>query len=522
MEEGKKYFMVIDIGTGSGRSVLFNSEGIIVASSQQEWLPVADPRYPGSQDFDTETARRVLASTIKDAISKSGIDAGNIAAVTATSMREGMVLYDKDKNVIWACSNVDARADEEAVEMLQAGLARDIYDEGGDWLNIISPARFWWIRKNEPEVYSNARYVNMISDWYLFILSGLIVTDPTIGSSSGIFNLKSRTWSENIISNADLPKDIYPPVIESGHVIGELTVSAAEETGLAPGTKIVTSGADTQMALVGAGAVTPGTYTVCGGTFWQTALTTDYALYDPEYRLRTLCHAVPQQWMTEGIGFYHGFAMRWVRDAFCQEEKEEARKTGKSAYSLMESLASGIPAGSNGVYATFSNIMNSKKWIHSPPALVGFDLLDPDATGKAAVVRAVMESAAYVTRGHLEILQEISKISCDKIIMVGGASNGNLWPQIIADTTGVPVMLPEVKETTAFGSYICCRKALGDYSTWSEATEDSVLWERTVEPDKKNVELYNQAFDKWKSVYQYMVKISEDNVLPALWKAPGV
>ena len=514
--------MVIDIGTGSGRSILFNTKGEIVASSQQEWVPKADPRYPGAHDFDTETARTVIASSIKDTIGKSGISPGNIAAVTATSMREGMVLYDKDKKVIWACPNVDARSDDEVVEMIQGGLAEEIYNEGGDWLNIISPARFRWIQKHEPEIFKNVRYVNMISDWYLFVLSGLIVTDPTIGSSSGIFNLKERTWSENITAKANLPKGIYPPVIESGNIIGELTASAAEETGLALGTKIAASGADTQMALVGAGAVTPGNFTVCAGTFWQTTLTTDYALYDPKFRLRTLCHAIPNQWMTEGIGFYIGFGMRWIRDAFCREEKAAAAKTGESAYTLMEQLAEKIPAGSNGVFAAFSNIMNSKKWVHSPPALIGFDLLNPEATGKAAAIRAIMEAAAYVTRGHLEILREISDIKCEKIILVGGASNGYLWPQIIADVTGVPVLIPAVKETTAFGSYICCRKALGDYDSWNEATDDSVSWERIIEPDKKNVEAYNLYFEKWKQVYEYMVKLSEDNVLPGLWKAPGV
>ncbi len=518
----KKYFMVIDIGSGSGRSVLFDTAGSVVASSQQEWLPETDPRYPNSQDFDTETARKVIASTIKDAVGKSGVSPKDIEVVTATSMREGMVLYDKDKKAIWACTNVDARADEEVIEMIQEGLAEDIYNEGGDWLNVISPARFRWIKKHEPEIYEKVRYVNMISDWYLFILSGLIVTEPTIGSSSGIFDLKERTWSDNIISKANLPKGIYPPVIESGNIIGEITAAAAVETGLAPGTKVATSGADTQMALVGAGAVTPGVFTVCAGTFWQTALTTDYALIDPEYRLRTLCHAVPGKWMTEGIGFYHGFSMRWVRDALCREEKAAAEKTGESAFTLMERLAEKIPAGSNGVYATFSNIMNSKKWVHSPPALIGFDLLNPEATGKAAAIRAVMEGAAYVTRGHLEILREISNIEYDRITLVGGASNGFLWPQIIADVTGVPVRIPKVKETTAFGSYICCRKAIGDYDSWNKATEEAVSWERTVEPDKNNVEAYNQHFDKWKRVYSYMVKLSEDNILPALWKAPGV
>ncbi len=518
----EKYIIVIDIGTGSGRAALFDMGGRIIEYTQEEWLPKSNPEYPGSQDFDTIKAREVITSAIKETLRKADVLPENISAITATSMREGMVLYNKKNEVIWACSNVDARANNEVSEMLKEGIAEYIYNKGGDWLNIISPARFRWIKKHTPEIYNEIASMNMISDWALFILTGKIITDPTIGSSSGIFNLRKRSWSAGIIEKAKLPRNIYPPVIESGNVIGEITASAAAETGLIQGTKVISSGADTQMALVGAGAVKPGIFTICGGTFWQTTLTTDYALYDPQYRLRTLCHAIPNQWITEGIGFYHGFGMRWIRDAFCQEEKKYAEKKGISAFTLMEELAAKVPAGSNGVYAIFSNIMNSRKWLHAPPTLIGFDLVNPEMTGKAAAIRAIMESAAYVTKGHIEILQEISGLKAKKIILVGGASNGVLWPQIIADTLGIPVIIPTIKETTALGSYICARKAIGDYSSWDEAIEKSVSYEKTVEPDKENIKAYNKHFEKWKLLYDYIIKISEDNVLPALWKAPGI
>ena len=137
MAKKSPYILTIDVGTGSGRCIIFDLEGNEVAVSQQEWLPKTNPQYPGSQDFDTQEAWQLLCKTIQDALAKSKINKDDIAAVTSTSMREGMVLYNKKRDVIWACPNADARASAEVVEMIGKDIARPIYNAGGDWLNII-------------------------------------------------------------------------------------------------------------------------------------------------------------------------------------------------------------------------------------------------------------------------------------------------------------------------------------------------------------------------------------------------
>ena len=522
MTAREKYIVTIDVGTGSGRTVIFDFEGKPVAFAQREWLPKTNPKYPGAQDFDTHEAWQLLADTIGEAIHKAGIPARSIAAVTATSMREGMVLYDKGKRVIWACPNADARASDEVIEMVRRDLARPIYRIGGDWLNIIGPPRFWWIRNKAPELYERIAHMTMLSDWVLFQLSGRLVTDPSIGSSSGMFDLRQRTWSQTIIQLAELPQGIYPPVFECGSIVGEVTPEAAEQTGLAVGTPVVTGGADTQLALVGVGAVHPDQYTVCAGTFWQTTVVSDQPLIDPQARPRTLCHAVPNQWMTEGIGFYHGFTMRWFRDGFCQEEKRLAQERGVDAYTLMEEQAANIPPGSNGVQAIFSNIMEAKRWRHATPSLVGFNILDPAGSGKAACIRAIEESAAYVTRGHIDILVELTGKPPSVITFAGGSSKGFLWPQIIADMLGVAVNIPVVKESTALGAAMCVLVAMGEVQNWEDAAARVVRWERHLEPDLATHSRYDEAYRLWLEVYQRMLPMADDGVLPSLWRAPGV
>lgn len=518
----QRYIATIDVGTGSGRCAIFDTNGTQISVSQREWLPKTNPKYPGSQDFDTEEAWQLLRITISEALAKANIPIQSIAAVTATSMREGMVLYNKDKQVIWACPNADGRSTGEVIEMVKKDLARPIYQIGGDWLNIISPPRFWWIRNHMPEVYEQIAHMTMLSDWVLFKLSDCLVTDPTIGSSSGMFDLSKRTWSEKIVELADLPRDIYPEVFECGTIIGKVTPKAAEETGLPVGTPVVTGGGDTQLALVGMGAVRPNIYAVCAGTFWQTAVVSDQPLIDPQFRPRTLCHAVPGQWMSEGIGFYHGFTMRWFRDGFCQEEKRQAEQEGSDAYTLMEKLAVTIPAGSNGVQAIFSNVMDAKRWRHATPSLVGFDVLAPEKSGKNACIRAIEESAAYVTRGHIEILTELSGEAPREITFGGGSSKGFLWPQIISDVIGVPVKIPVVKEITSLGAAICALIAIGECANWNEAVERVVRWERYIEPNLENHAIYNDAYKRWLDVYRYLLPIADEGILPSLWRAPGV
>jgi autoinducer 2 (AI-2) kinase len=436
-------------------------------------------------------------------------------------MREGIVLYDRRKHEIWACPNVDARASREVEDMIAAGLGEPIYRTGGDWLSIIAPPRLWWIRRNLPETYEQIAYISMLSDWVLFRLSGEIVTDTTCGSSSGIFDLRNREWSRETMEAADLPDHIFPPVHEPGTVIGRITEKASRETGIPAGIPVITAGGDTQLALLGTGAVKPGACTIIGGTFWQTTLVADRPIVDPAFRLRTHCHVLPNQWMVEGIGFYHGFVMRWFRDGFCHREKEQAAQLGKDAYRIMEDMASKIPVGAGGVQAIFSDIMNARRWKHAAPSLMGFDVLNPEQSGKAACIRAIEENAAYTSRGHLDILRELSGREPDGVVFCGGSSKGLLWPQIMADVLGLPMRIPTVKEATSLGSLICAGVALGCFGSFSEAVQHIVKWEKEVEPVPGNTHIYEEHYKRWSKVYRHALAMVEDGLLKSMWQAPG-
>lgn len=515
------HVLAIDLGTGSCRAIVFADDGSQVATAQREWSHAGLPGVPGSQVFDTGRNWQLIATCCREAIDRSGVGATGIAAVSATSMREGMVLYDRDGREIWACPNVDSRAAAEADQLVRSGLARRIFEKGGDWVSITSPGRFLWIRDHEPETWARIAHIGMLSDWVLTRLAGRYVTDPSCGSSSNLFDLTKRAWSPDVLGWLGLDPAIVPEVVEPGTVVGGVTAEAAEATGLRPGTPVVAGGADTQLGLVGIGVVDPERVTLVGGSFWQTTIVTDHPLIDPHARVRTLCHAVRDRWMTEGIGFYCGIVMRWYRDAFCELEKAEADRRGVDAYTVMEEAAATVPPGSNGVIGVFSNVMDAKRWVQASPSFLQFDVDDPAGSGRIACIRAIEEQAAYASRGHLAIIEELTGRTYDEIVFTGGAAKGRLWPQIVADVLGVAVKVPVVKESTALGAAICAGLGVGLYADLAEAASRIVRFERTVEPQADVRAAYDDHFARWTSVYQRVLQLSEEGLLRPMWWPAG-
>lgn len=517
----EELLLAIDAGTGSCRGALFTAGGDQVSCGQREYVHPAQPGVEGSRVFDTAANWELITQCVRAAIAEARCDPSAIKAVSATSMREGMVLYDACGNEIWACPNVDGRAGAEAAELVQSGLAQEIYQRSGDWVSITAPPRLLWIARHAPDLFASIAHVGMLGDWVIKRLSGTFVTDPSLGSSSGMFELAQRDWSERILEICGLDRSVCPPVVDPGTVVGTVTAEAAEQTGLRPGTPVVVGGADTQLALLGLGVTEPGRFTIVGGTFWQHTAVLDEPLVDPLGRLRTLCHTVDGRWMIEGIGFLCGLVMRWFRDAFCEVEIAQAQSEGTDVYELLEQKAAERPPGSNGVFGIFSNVMQANRWVHASPGFVGFDIDAPARSGRIECFRAIEESAAYVSRGHLGIVEQIGDTAINEAMLCGGAAKGTLWPQIIADTLGIPVRIPVVKESTALGAALYAGVGAGLIDDAADAARRNTAFERTVTPNIAAVESYQRLFEQWSELYRRSLEIAERGLARPLWRAAG-
>lgn len=518
-----KYLMALDAGTGSVRAVLFDLDGNQLGVSQQEWEHREDPRFPGSMDFDWVHNWELARGCIQNVLAETGADPGEIAAISTTCMREGILLYDKDYNELWACANVDARSDDEVVELIQKSpeLEKEIYRVSGQTYALGALPRILWVKNKMPEIYEKTAYVGMFNDWLILKLTGVMSIEPSNGSTTGIFDLATRDWDTSIMEKCGLKTDIFPQVYESGTVVGSVSEEAAALTRLAPGTPVVAGGGDAQLGCIGVGLVAPGQGAVFGGSFWQFEYNTSVAKTDEKCRVRVNCHALPSLWQYEALAFYPGLIMRWYRDSFCQPEKKLAEETGRDPYDLMNEEAAKIPAGCYGMFCAFSDVMNYISWKHAAPTFTNF-ALDPDKFNRYTFYRAIMENSALVTRGNVELVASVTGEYPKEIIFASGASKSPLWCQIVSDVLNIPVHVPKVKEATALGAAILAGKGVGIYTDIEETVHKVVKIEKTYQPDPENAGVYAELYKDWRKVYQAQLDLADQNLTRNMWSAPGV
>ncbi len=516
--------MAIDAGTGSVRAVIFDTNGNQVSVAQKEWIHLEVEGVPNSMDFDFTNNWTLVKECIKESMSSADIKAEEIIAISATSMREGIVLYDSEGRELWAVANVDARASDEVKELKEKypEIEKEFYTLSGQTFALGAIPRLLWLKNNRPEVYDKVAKISMIGDWVLAKLSGKIATDPSNGGTTGIFSLQKRDWLPEMASKVGLKDDIFASCMESGAVIGKLTPKVVEELGLYTKTLVVMGGGDVQLGAAGLGVVKEGDVAVLGGSFWQQVVNIPHDTPTPkDMSIRVNPHVVDDMNQAEGITFFSGLVMRWFRDAFCDMEKLEAQTSGVDVYEILEKKAMEVPVGSHGIIPIFSDSMKYAKWYHASPSFLNLSL-DSKKSNKASMFRSLQENACIVSSINLEKIKKFTGIEISEIVFAGGASKGTLWPQILADVTGYTVKIPVVKEATALGAAMAAAIGCEIFYDMDEASQAWVKWDRTYTPNKENTKLYEKIKVKWQEAYEEQLKLVDKNITTSMWKAPGL
>lgn len=519
-----KHLMAIDAGTGSIRAVIFDTLGNQISVAQKEWTHLEEEGVPNSMSFDFDANWILVCECIRESLEIANLRGEDILALSATSMREGIVLYDKDGRELWAVANVDARADREVGYLKEnfKGIEEEFYAESGQTFALGAIPRILWLKNNRPALYERVAKISMIGDWILARLSGVIATDPSNGGTTGIFSLKNRTWSSEMLRKVGLRDDIFGEVLEVGTLMGSVTEEASVVTSLATSTKVVMGGGDVQLGSAGLGVVEVGEAAVLGGSFWQQVVNIDKNTPPPlDMGIRVNPHVISSQSQAEGITFFSGLVMRWFRDAFCEMEKLEAKERGVDVYAIMEEKASKIPVGSYGIMPIFSDSMKYGKWYHAAPSFLNLNI-NPEICNRSSMFRSLQENAAIVSSINLDKIRDFTGVKFDTIVFAGGASKGSLWPQILSDVTGCRVKIPQVTEATALGGAMSAGVGVGVYKDMSDAAKKLVVWDRVYEPNMENKKIYDEIKEKFQKAYAVQLKLVDDNITTSMWRAPGL
>jgi glycerol kinase len=438
-----RYLLAIDQGTTSSRAIIFDLDGHIIASSQQEFPQI----FPedGWVEHNPENIWKTTEETCRDVLKKAFLKASDILSIGITNQRETTVVWDKETGepiynaIVWQ----DRRTAERCQELRQQdGLVEMLTRKTGLLLDpYFSASKIEWILDNVEGARARAEAGELlfgtIDTFLLWRLTGRTqhATDATNASRTLLFNIHTNEWDRELLELFNVPANMLPEVrdcaADYGHTDADLFGSEIAIGGIA---------GDQQAALIGQACFTPGMAKSTYGTGCFMIMNTgEKALKSKNRLLTTIGYRINGKtiYALEGSIFMAGATIQWIRDGL------QLISNAKETQSLAEETGA-----DNSVYMVpaFTGL-GAPYW--DPEARGAIFGLSRD-TGIKEIVTAGLQSVCYQTRDLLQAMSQDGARPAS--IRVDGGMVVNDWlMQFLADTLGVTIERPRVTETTALG-----------------------------------------------------------------------
>ncbi len=464
------YVLAIDQGTTSSRAIVFDHSGSVISQGQlehQQFLP-----HPGWIEHDAEEIWTNTREVIGYALSRANITRHDLAAVGITNQRETTVVWDKKtgKPVSHAIVWQDIRTQDIIDRLAQdGGYDRFKQQVGLPLATYFAGTKLLWIFENVPGVRERAENGELLfgtmDTWVLWNLTGgssggVHATDVTNASRTMFMDLRTLDWDDEILSVFGVPRQMLPEIRPSSGVIAH-----AEPSSLLREAPIAGILGDQQAATFGQVAFDPGEAKNTYGTGNFVIFSTGEDIVQSDNGLlSTVGYKLgdqPTHYALEGSIAVTGSLVQWLRDNL---------GLIKSAPEV-EELAKGAD-DSGGAYfvPAFSGLFAPYWRPDARGALVGMTRY----VNKHHLARAVLEATAFQTREVVEAVKADSGVNLDELKVDGGMTGNDLLMQFQADVLGVPVVRPQVTETTALGAAYAAGLAVG---FWNDLDELRANWQ---------------------------------------------
>jgi len=481
--------LVLDCGSTNLRAIAIDSAGRTAAESSRpnQSCPQTDGR-PGWLIWNIEEIWHRLSEASRE-VSKE-VGTRNIKAIIVTTWgadgapvkRDGSLTYPP---ISWQCP----RTLEIATEITKRVTAWEIFRiTGYQTLSFNTLLKMAWLRQHVPKALDEAYTWLMMPGLLVHRLTEKFHIDPTSGSTMMAMDLAKRDWSELLLELAGLDPGFLPEWYEPGQIVGYLTQKAGRMCGLLAGVPVVVGGHDTQFALAGSGAG-PDESILSSGT-WE-ILSFRTGRFEPNragFEGGLIIEADVQRDLWNPQLLMIGSAvLEWLREKFFSELRI-------NEYDAIIGEAENVAPGAGGLTFIPSFVRDSgpTKRFGTLGTILGLTL----QTSRGQIYRAALEGLSSQLKEAFHILSEATSFEAKGIRVVGGGSKNNLWNQIRADVTGLPVDVTSQKEATALGAALTAFIGIGKYRSWEEAQKTVCQEVRRFEPSS-NRSLYEDIFRRY-------------------------
>ena len=485
----KAYFLGIDTSTTSSKALLIDERGEVVAvDSSPHTLQTPRPLW---SEQDPREWWEAVSVSIRSVLERAGVSGERIAAVGLTGQMHGLVLLDETGNVLRpAILWNDQRTQSQCDEIHQIiGREKFIQISGNVALTGFTAPKILWVKENEPDAYAKAKHVLLPKDYIRYKLTGEYAMDKADGAGTVLFDLKSRDWSDEVLSALDIPRAWMPQTFEGTQVTGSITEEAASITGLKVGTPVMAGGGDQAAGAVGVGAVEPGIVGLTVGTSGVIFATTPSALIEPEGRLHAFCHAVPGMWHFMGVMLSAAGSLQWYRDTLAPN----------MSFDDLLKEAEVISAGSEGLQ--FLPYLSGERTPYPDPSARGAFIGLTLRHSRGHMTRAVLEGVAFGLKDSFTLIQNAGLGAITQVRASGGGTKSALWRQILASVLEAELVTVNTTEGAAFGAALLAGVGAGAWADVQSSCKEVIKITGSTQPNPQDVEPYRSAYSIYQNLY---------------------
>jgi xylulokinase len=446
--------------------------------------PLSFPK-PGWSEQNPEDWDEQVMAGIKELI--ADIDGNEVAGISFGGQMHGLVILDKDDNVIRpAILWNDGRTTKEC-DYLNNTIGKDKlseYTANIAFAGFTAP-KILWVKENEPENFAKIAKIMLPKDYIAYRLSGVHCTDVSDASGMLLFDVKNRTWSKEMCEICSVKEEQLAKIFESYETVGNILPDVAKKLGISENCKIVAGAGDNAAAAVGTGTVGDGACNISLGTSGTIFISSKNFGVDSNNALHSFAHA-DGTYHLMGCMLSAASCNKWWMDEIIGTKDYAAEQ--KKIEKLGENHVFFLPY-----------LMGERSPINDPMARATFTGITMDTT-RADMTQAVLEGVAFALRDSFEVARSLG-VDIKRSKICGGGAKSPLWKKIVANVLNIKIDVIESEEGPALGGAMLAAVANGEYASVQAAADAIVKIVDTVEPDPELVAKYEARYQEFKRIY---------------------